>query len=40
MKNPASATHLSLATFGKRDFNLSQFKIVANPPAELPLKIA
>lgn len=40
MKNPALATHFTLALPGKRLLNLSQFKIVANPPADVPVRIA
>ena len=40
MKKSASETHLTLAFAGKRDRNLSQCKIAANPPAEQPERIA
>lgn len=40
IKNPELATHFTLAFFGRRLLNLSQFKIVANPPADVPVRIA
>lgn len=40
MKNPESEMHLTLLVFGKRALNLSQCRIVLNPPAEDPVKIA
>lgn len=39
-KKPASEMHLTLVVVGKRDRNLSQFKMEANPPAEQPERIA
>lgn len=40
MKKPASATHPTLAFSGRRHLNLSQFKMVAKPPADIPDRIA
>lgn len=36
MKKPASDTHLTVLELGKRARKLSQFRIVANPPADPP----
>lgn len=40
MKKPESDMHFTLVVFGKRALNLSQYRIVVNPPAEVPVRIA